>query len=208
MTRTGRATALVIALGGAAAAVAAHAFVLRSSGQDWRADPVGLLSTVPGGAWHGAGILAFALAHVALAALLGEVRTGALRQVARVALLLAAVALAYVALWFASADPSAFAGEGVNDRLPVPASLVGAAMGLLLPGLWRTDRAAFAFDAACFAVWLALTALVLAVDRSWIGAYERAVGAAYVVWVAGMAAFATRAGTGDARRRAAGAGTE
>ena len=201
MTGTGRAAALAVALGGAAAAVVAHALVLRASGQDPVTDPIGLLSAAPLGAWHGAGILAFALAHLALAALLGEVRTGALRQAARGALALAAAALVYVALWFASADPSAFAGEGVNDRLPVPASLVGAAMGLLLPGLWRTDRPACAFDAACFALWLALTALAFLVDRSWIGAYERTVGAVYVVWIAGMAAFAALAG---ARSSAAG----
>ena len=195
MTRTVRTIALCVALGGCAAAVAAHVLVLRSSGQNPVTDPIGLLSTAEAGPWHGGGILAFALAHLALAVLLGEVRTGVLRQIGRVALVLAAGALAYIALWFALADPGAFAGEGTDDRLPVPASLVGAAMGLLLPGLWRTDRPAAVFDGVCFGVWLALTALVLLVDRSWIGAYERLVGSTYVLWVAGMAVFAARAGT-------------
>ena len=190
MTRTSRGLALGLTLAGCAFAVLAHAMVLGASGQDPVATPVGALSSTPLGAWHGAGIAAFALAHLSLAWLLGHRPTGALRQVARVCLVLAAAALVYVAAWFASVDPATLARDGVNDRLPVPASLVGAAMGFLLPGLWRTDRAAGLFDAACFVLWLALTAAVPLVTPAWIGAYERAVGAVYVAWAAGTALFA------------------
>ena len=189
---TGRNVALGVALAGCAAAVVAHVAVLRTSGQDPVTTPIGLLSTAPAGAWHGAGIVAFALAHLALAWLLGLRSTGPLRIAARVALVLAAGALCYVAAYFAFADPAAFAGPGADDRLPVPASLVGFAMGLLLPGLWRTHRRAAWFGGACFAAWMALTALVLLVDPSWIGAYERAVGAVYVTWVAGMAVLVAK----------------
>lgn len=198
MTPTARTTALVIALGGCAFSVLAHVAVLEASGQNALTTPVGALSTGPYGAWHGAGIVAFALAHVALGALLGANRTGPLRLVARVALVLAAAALLWVAATFAWADPARFASGEVSDRLPVPASLVGAAMGFLLPGLWRTQRGAAWFDGACFAFWMVLTALVLLVDPAWVGAYERLVGATYVVWVAGMAWFSA---TGPVRPR-------
>ena len=104
-------------------------------------------------------------------------------------MLLAAAALAYVALYFGSADPAAFSGAGADDRLPVPASLVGAAMGLLLPGWWRTHRAAAWFDAAILTAWMVLVALVPFVTPTWIGAYERLVSATYVTWVAGAALF-------------------
>ena len=189
MTRTRRNAALAITLAGCAAATVAHVLVLRSSGLDPVSSPVGLLSAAPGGGWQSAGILAFALAHVSLAWMLGHRSTGPLRQVARATLLLAAAALCYVALYFGSADPVVFSGTGADDRLPVPASLVGAAMGLLLPGWWRTYRAAAWFDAAVLAVWLALVALALLVTPSWIGAYERVVSATYVIWVAGAALF-------------------
>ena len=90
----GRTAALGLALTGCLAAVAAHVLVLRASGQDPVTSPIGLLSTTPQGAWHGAGIGAFALAHLALAWLLGANPTGPLHAVARVALVLAAAALA------------------------------------------------------------------------------------------------------------------
>lgn len=197
MTRTSRTTALGLTLAGCLVAVAAHLTVLRASGQDPVTTPVGLLSTAPLGSWQTAGILAFALAHVSLAWLLGHRSTGPMRQVARVALLLAGAALGYVALYFASADPAAFSGAGADDRLPVPASLVGAAMGLLLPGLWRTHRSAAWFAAAVFGAWLTLVGLALAVDPSWIGAYERMVAATYATWVGGIALFV---GLGDGRQ--------
>ncbi len=189
MTRTARHVAFGVAIAGCAFAIAAHALVLVTSGQDAASTPVGALSTAPLGAWHTAGIAAFALAHVALVALLGANRTGTLRTVARVALGLAALALLWVAAFFASADPAAFATPGTSDRLPVPASLVGAAMGFLLPGLWRTHRSAAWFDGACFVAWMALTGAILLVEPGWTGAYERAVATVYVVWVAGMAAL-------------------
>ena len=70
---------------------------------------------------------------------------------------------------------------------PVVATLTGIAMGALQPGLARLSRWLGVFGALCLGVWLWLVPLILLVDNSWIGAYERIVGGVYVIWMTGLA---------------------
>ena len=55
-------------------------------------------------------------------------------------------------------------------------------------------------DLGCLFLWLALVPGLSAVDASWLGAYERLVGAVFVAWMVGLAVLIGFAG-GDVRKR-------
>ena len=90
-------------------------------------------------------------------------------------------------------------GQDANDPLWVVASLIGCAMGALQPGLSRLSRPLGLFTAGCLGVWLWLVPLILLVNDSWLGAYERIVGTVYVTWIIGLGSGLL---TADARRTA------
>ncbi|MEO0615617.1 MAG: hypothetical protein AAFY69_05725, partial [Pseudomonadota bacterium] len=53
-------------------------------------------------------------------------------------------------------------------------------------GLSRRSRSIGLFSAVCLGLWFLLVPLILLVNESWIGAYERIVGLVYVTWVVGI----------------------
>lgn len=181
-----------ITLLGCATISAVHLWLLFRSGQDPVATPVARLSLLEGGALHGFGLVAFAVAHVALATLLHRRDAGRLRRVAVVLIGVAAVLVVVLAVHFARGPSEPAAAATVNWPLWLLASLIGIAMGLLVPGLKRQGGAAHRFNLACLIAWLALIPLYLLVDSSWVGAYERLVGLVYAVWIVGLAVLLGR----------------
>jgi len=99
-----------------------------------------------------------------------------------------------IAVYFAGATDEQLLGPDANDPLSVLASSVGVAMGLLAPGLKHLSATTSRFNLICLIIWLALIPLILLLNASWFGAYERIVGAVFVAWVGGIALLANREG--------------
>lgn len=171
----------------------AHVSALSLSGHDAVVTPISQLSRGAGVLWHTLGLLAFAGAHLALGAVLGRIDAGGWmwRWGVR-GLFLNAGLLVLIALYFAFASDAHLFGPDANDPLSVLASVTGFVMGLLGPGWLRLHRSVGVFNALCLLVWLALVPLILWVDASWLGAYERIVGSVFLLWVAGLAWGALR----------------
>ena len=176
-----------VTLLGCATISAVHLWLLFRSGLDPVATPVARLSLLDGGALHGFGLVAFAIAHVALATMLHRRDAGRFRRIAVVLIGIAAVLVIALAVHFAGGAVEPPPGMTTNWPLWLLASLIGIAMGLLVPGLKRQGGTAHRFNLACLLAWLALIPLYLLVDANWIGAYERLVGLVYTVWIVGMA---------------------
>jgi len=174
----------VLVLTGCSAVAAIHLWLLFASGLDPVSAPVAQLSQVQAGEWHGVALLLFAAAHLGLAALVYRPEGGKLHRIAVALIAIGAVLVVRVALHFANSE-----GAAIGDSRPLwlLASVIGVAMGLLAPGLWRTRRRAAWFNLGCLAVWVALTPVFLLVPADWNGAYERLVGAVYTVWMIGLA---------------------
>ncbi len=164
-----------------------HVIALLASGQDAVATPVSELSRGRLGALHTLELLLFGLAHVALAVGLGGLERGRLWPYGRLLLVISGGVLFYIAWYFAAADPGVLQGESANDPLWLVATTTGLAMGALQPGLSRLARGLGLFCAICLGVWLWLMPLILLVNDSWLGAYERIVGTVYVTWMTGIA---------------------
>ena len=94
---------------------------------------------------------------------------------------------------FGTVRPLVLGAPGANDPLSLVASAVGVAMGALHPGLRQAARWLAVANALCLAVWLLLIPLILLVDASWLGGYERLVGSTYLVWVGVLALGLRRA---------------
>ena len=184
---------LKLALGAAVLTPVLHVIVLITNGQDPVADPVSGLSRGRLAGLHTLGLVLFGSAHVALAVGLGGLDRGRLWPWARGLLVAAGALLVYVAWYFATADAQTLRGPGANDPLWLVASITGVAMGALQPGLSRIARGVGLYSAMCLGAWLLLVPLILLVDASWFGAYERLVGAVYVTWLAGVAFGLSRA---------------
>ncbi len=175
-----------MALTGAVLTPVLHLAVLMVNGLDPVASPVSELSRDTWGALHTFELVLFGIAHIALALALAGLDSGRLWPVARGLLVASGVGLVYVAFYFAGAPDGVLYGPDANDPLWIVASLTGFAMGALQPGLSRKSRRLGIFSTVCLGVWLWLIPVVLFVDESWLGAYERLVGIVYVIWLAGV----------------------
>jgi hypothetical protein len=163
-----------------------HCAVLFLSGQDAIRDPVSELSRHAWGGLHSAGLSLFGTAHVALALGLSDLDRGRLWPYGRTLLAASGAVLFYIAYYFANAHPDTLRGPDANDPLWIVASLTGVAMGALQPGFARLSRQLGLFSAFVLGIWLWLVVVILWVDDSWLGAYERIVGTVYVTWVVGV----------------------
>lgn len=163
-----------------------HIIVLLLSGQDAVATPISELSRQAWGGLHTLELCLFGMSHVALAIGLNALDRGRLWPYGRGLLVASGGVLVYVAWFFASADADTLRGPAANDPLWIVATLTGIAMGALQPGLSRLSRQLGLFSAICLGVWLWLIPLILLVNDSWIGAYERIVGFVYVTWMVGL----------------------
>lgn len=179
-------TATLVLLG-CVGVLAAHFATLYTSGQDPIATPVAALSHSVDGNLHGLGLSLFAMAQIALAALLNRRGVGWATRVAQLLLAVNAVLIVQIAWQFAGTGAGAPRPPEPTDPLSLLASGTGLAMSFAAPGLFEHHRPAGVWNLACLIVWLALVPLGFAVEASWIGAYERFVGAAFVAWAAGLA---------------------
>lgn len=175
-----------------------HMVVLAASGQDAVTDPISELSRHRWGGLHTAGLLLFGVAHVAIAIALGGLDRGRLWPYGRALLFSSGATLFYVAFYFMNSDATTLRGPDANDPLWIVACLVGLAMGALQPGLSRLSRSLGLFSAVCLGIWLWLVPVILLVDQSWLGAYERIVGTVYVTWIAGVAFLVLKLGGNSA----------
>ncbi len=163
-----------------------HIIVLLISGQDVIATPISELSRERWGVLHTLELVLFGAAQAALAIALGGLDRGRLWPYGRWLLIASGGVLVYIAYFFSTADADTLRGPGANDPLWIVATLTGIAMGALQPGLSRLSRQLGLFSAFCLGVWLWLIPLILLVDDTWIGAYERLVGFVYVTWMMGI----------------------
>ena len=169
---------------GAAGVTVAHVAALNAGGHDIMATPVSALSRGDAGIVHTLGLCAFALAHISLFVALRDRDHGTLWALGRVLVLAAGVGILGVAAYFALAHASRLMGPEANDPLSAVASVVGIAMAALQRGWARQSRRMGRVNAAILGVWLVLVPLILLVNETWLGAYERLVGITYVVWIA------------------------
>ena len=177
-----------IALIASAATPILHTVVLILSGQDAVRAPISELSRQEWGGLQTIGLTLFGIGHVALAAGLHGLDRGRLWPYGRSFLAASGAVLFFIAYFFSTAEASTLRGPGANDPLWVVASLMGLAMGALQPGLSRVSPRLGLFSATCLGIWLWLVPLILLVNDSWLGAYERIVGTVYVVWMIGVSA--------------------
>jgi hypothetical protein len=178
---------LKFALGATLLTPILHVVVLAISGQDAISTPISDLSQPPWGVVHTIELVLFGAAHIAIAAVIGEMDRGRLWPYGRVLLAASGLVLVYIAYFFSAAEADTLRGPEANDPLWIVATLTGVAMGALQPGLARLSRWLGTFAALCLGTWLWLVPLILLVDETWIGAYERLVGTVYVVWMTGLA---------------------
>lgn len=172
-----------------------HTFVFKVTGQDFLASPISELSRGAFGGLHSFGLGWFAAGHVALAIALQKMGSGRLWRFGQLLLVAAALILAYVAVYFSTASDNVLYGDNANDPLSILASVIGVAMAAFQSGLGRRSRHLATFNGACFIVWLLLIPLILLVNSTWLGAYERIVAITYVIWLFGLAAAAAKSPT-------------
>lgn len=177
---------LRIALAGSLITLAMHCVVLLLSGQNPIQTPISQLSRSEWGWLQSVGLICFGGAHVALAIALGKLDHGRLWPYGRLLLVASGAVLFYLAYYFVVSTDSALQSADANDPLWVVASLTGTAMGVLQPGLARQYRGLGLFSIVCLGLWLWLIPLLLLVNESWLGAYERLVGIVYLTWMIGV----------------------
>ncbi|MEL6868837.1 MAG: hypothetical protein AAFO81_03465 [Pseudomonadota bacterium] len=165
-----------------------HVIVLIVNGQDPIATPISQLSQFKLAYLHTLELTIFGCAHVALAIALNGLDHGRLWPYARGLLVGSGAALIYIAWYFVSNDQATLTAANANDPLWIVASLTGTAIGTLQPGLSRLSPRLGLFSAMCLGIWILLVPLTFFVNASWLGAYERIVGAIYVIWMVGVSA--------------------
>ncbi|MEL6448876.1 MAG: DUF998 domain-containing protein [Pseudomonadota bacterium] len=163
-----------------------HVLVLILSGQDPISTPISQLSQGKYGDLHALGLALFGAAHFAMALGFRRIDRGRMWPWARIVLVFSGLAVWYIAGFYKEADPERLLGPEANDPLWIAACLTGVAMGMLQPGLSRRSKSIGLFSAVCLGLWFLLIPLILLVNDSWIGAYERVVGFVYVTWVVGI----------------------
>ena len=187
-----RAVATALVLVGCAGVLTTHLVTLHTSGQDPVRTPVSALSHGVDGHLHGLGLALFAAAQLALATLLSRPGVtpstiGWPTRIAQALLVVDAALIVYLAWHFARAADAVPGGPEPGDPLSLLASGTGLVMSFALPGLLKRHRPAGLWNLVCLVAWLALVPPALIVDGTWIGAYERLVGAVFVAWTAGLA---------------------
>ncbi|MFK8014214.1 MAG: DUF998 domain-containing protein [Gammaproteobacteria bacterium] len=160
-----------------------HLVMLVITGQNPIVMPVSELSRHAFGMLHTAALVLFGGAHIALAIALGGMDRGRLWPIARGLLIAAGIGLIYVAYYYLTASDVEISTPGADIRLWIVASLTGAAMGALQPGLSRQARRLGILSTVCLGLWLWMVPVFFFVDDTWIGAYQRTVGAIYVFWL-------------------------
>ncbi|MFK7885930.1 MAG: DUF998 domain-containing protein [Gammaproteobacteria bacterium] len=171
-----------------------HLYILLATGLNPVTTPISALSRGDWGALHTLSLASFGLAHLALAVGLTGMDRGRLWWLARMLLGAAGVGLVYLSYYFLSASASTLTAPGASAPLWVVASLTGTAMGALQPGLSRRARGLSIFSAACLGIWLWLVPVFFFVGEDWTGAYERAVGLVYVIWLVCVSLGLSRVG--------------
>ncbi|MEE4277976.1 MAG: DUF998 domain-containing protein [Halieaceae bacterium] len=167
--------------------LAAHLLALRLSGANPASDPISALSQGPGAIVHSAGLLALAAAWLLLVAGLWGRESRWLWRSGCALLLLCVPILLYVAYYFSSASTERLLGDHANDPLAVLASVLGVAMAALQPGLLRAGAAFARANGIILFLWIALVPVIPLIEASWLGAYERTVGALMLCWTAALA---------------------
>lgn len=162
-----------------------HLIVLTGSHLDPAATHISELTHTPLGDLHTIALLLFGGAQLVLGLALGSLDHGRLWPAARILLKGSGIAVAWIAYRYHQLGPEVDASV-ISDPLWIVASLVGVAMGCLLPGLSRIAPGLARFNGACLMVWVLLIPLAAFTDEALIGAYERLVGSIYAVWVAGL----------------------
>ncbi|WP_439106126.1 DUF998 domain-containing protein [Congregibacter sp.] len=166
----------------------AHLLVMSLSSASAMSSPISQLSRGDGGIVHTSALVLLAAVQLALAALLWRaIESSPLWKCACVLMVFNGALLLFVAFYFVSAPYAQLFGPNANDPLAVLASSVGVVMGLIqrdLPG--RAPRMA-RLNAVFFVLWLALIPVIPFLDASWLGAYERTVGAILLLWLAMLA---------------------
>lgn len=163
-----------------------HVVVLIANGQNPVPTPISELSRGDLGAVQTFALAMFGAAHIALAIALGGLDKGRLWPWARVLLVAAGIGNVFLAYYFVTASEVTLYGPDANDPLWVIASLTGVAMGAVQPGLARQAFKLSMFSVVILGIWLWLIPLILLVNASWLGLYERIVGLTYVTWMIGV----------------------
>jgi len=183
----------LITIGACLVMLLAHLAALGLSDLSAMRSPISQLSRSAGGTVHTIGLIVFGLAHFTLAGYLGRLKPPSFMWRTGVWLTaLNGVGVMAIAVYFSIASDDQLFGPNANDPLSVLASSVGVAMGFLIPGLKYLSSFATRFNAVCLALWLTLIPAILLLDASWLGAYERIVGAVLVGWVGGIALLTNR----------------
>ncbi|MFK8031930.1 MAG: DUF998 domain-containing protein [Gammaproteobacteria bacterium] len=175
---------LQFAFAGTVLTLLIHMCVLFMTGIDPISTPVSELSQSRWGGLHTLGLSLFGLAHIALAMGLVGLDHGRLWPFARGLLVAAGIGLVGLAVYFYTASDALLNSATPDAPLWVVASLTGTAMGALQPGLARHARRVGIFSTICLGIWVWMVPVFLLVNDSWIGAYQRILGAIYIVWMA------------------------
>jgi len=193
-----RIAAVTLVLFGSAAAITTHLGALFDSDLNPVASPIGELAWSEGSAWFRYGLWLFALGHLGLVLLLNRPNASRLIRGAQFFLLLDAVLILWLPSHFTSVPPTELAAAASGGPLWLLGGSVGFAMTCVAGALWRSHRSTAFLTLVCLLLWSLLAPVFLAVDPSWIGAYQRTVGAVLVFWTAVLAVrvgYFERAGT-------------
>ena len=183
----------LITIGACLVMLLAHLTALGLSDLSAMRSPISQLSRGAGGTLHTSGLIIFGLAHLTLAGYLARLKPPSFMWRTGVWITaLNGIGVMAIAVYFSTASDEQLFGPNANDPLSVLASSVGIAMGFLIPGLKYLSSMATRFNALCLLIWLALIPVILLLDASWLGAYERIVGAVLISWVGGIALLTSR----------------
>ncbi len=182
-----RALVATLVLFGCAAAITTHFGALHGSGLNPVSSPIGALAKTDDADWFGYGLWLFALGHVGLALLLNRRGAGRFTRGAQLFLLVNAVLIFWLPRHFASISPPELASVAAGGPLWLLGGTVGFAMTCAAGALWRSHRSMAFLTLVCLLLWSMLAPVYFAIDPSWIGAYQRSVGAVLLVWTAVLA---------------------
>ncbi len=183
---------------GCAAAITTHLGALYGSDLDPLASPISELAWTEDAAWYRYGLWLFALGHLGLVLLLNQPNAGRFTRGAQFFVLLDAVLIFWLPSYFASVSPTDIVAAAAAGPLWLLGGSVGFAMTCVAGALWRSHRSTAFLTLVCLLLWSLLAPVFLAVEPSWIGAYQRTVGMVLVFWTAALAVrigFFERAGT-------------